>query len=44
MMPKFDEGERKGKPRHLLGIADEESTRNAVAQGMDTLDSCILLE
>jgi queuine tRNA-ribosyltransferase len=40
MMPKFDEGERKGKPRHLLGIADEESIRNAVARGMDTLDSC----
>jgi queuine tRNA-ribosyltransferase len=40
MMPKFDEGERKGKPRHLLGIAVEESIRNAVARGMYTLDSC----
>lgn len=40
MMPLFDEGERKSKPRHLLGIADEESIRNAVARGMDTLDSC----
>ncbi len=39
-MPKFDDGERKGKPRHLLGIAVEESIRNAVARGMDTLDSC----
>jgi queuine tRNA-ribosyltransferase len=28
------------KPRHLLGIADEESVRNAVACGIDTLDSC----
>jgi queuine tRNA-ribosyltransferase len=40
MMPMFDEGDRKGKPRHLLGIADEESIRNAVARGVDTLDSC----
>ncbi|KAL3943182.1 MAG: hypothetical protein SGBAC_002743 [Bacillariaceae sp.] len=40
MMPKFDEGERRGKPRHLLGIADEESIRNAVVRGIDTLDSC----
>jgi queuine tRNA-ribosyltransferase len=40
MMPLFDEGERKSKPRHLLGIADEESIRNAVAKGIDTLDSC----
>jgi queuine tRNA-ribosyltransferase len=39
MMPMFDEGNRKGKPRHLLGIADEESIRNAVARGVDTLDS-----
>jgi len=40
MMPLFDEGERKSKPRHLLGIADEESIRNAVTRGLDTLDSC----
>jgi queuine tRNA-ribosyltransferase len=39
MMPLFDEGERKFKPRHLLGIADEESIRNAVVKGIDTLDS-----
>ena len=39
MMPLFDEGERKKKPRHLLGIADEESIRNAVTKGIDTLDS-----
>jgi queuine tRNA-ribosyltransferase len=42
MMPMFDEGDDriKGKPRHLLGIADEENIRNAVARGIDTLDSC----
>jgi queuine tRNA-ribosyltransferase len=40
MMPMFDEGERRFKPRHLLGIADEESIRNAVTRGLDTLDSC----
>jgi queuine tRNA-ribosyltransferase len=40
MMPMFDEGDRKSKPRHLLGIADEENIRNAVARGIDTLDSC----
>ena len=40
MMPQFDIGHRKPKPRHLLGIADEESIRNAVATGIDTLDSC----
>lgn len=28
------------KPRHLLGIADEQSIREAVKQGVDTLDSC----
>jgi queuine tRNA-ribosyltransferase len=39
MMPLFDEGHRKSKPRHLLGIADEESIRNAVSKGIDTLDS-----
>jgi len=43
MMPMFDddtEVERKGKPRHLLGIADEENIRHAVTRGIDTLDSC----
>lgn len=44
MMPMFDDDtggiERKGKPRHLLGIADEESIRHAVTRGIDTLDSC----
>jgi queuine tRNA-ribosyltransferase len=40
LMPMFDEGDRKLKPRHLLGIGDEESIRSAVAMGIDTLDSC----
>lgn len=40
MMPLFDEKDRKAKPRHLLGIADETSVRNAVVTGIDTLDSC----
>lgn len=40
LMPLFDEGDRRLKPRHLLGIADEESIRNAVPLGIDTLDSC----
>lgn len=41
LMPLFDMGEeRRKKPRHLLGIADEESIRNAVRFGIDTLDSC----
>ena len=40
MMPLFDEDDRKYKPRHLLGIADEVSIRNAIARGIDTLDSC----
>jgi queuine tRNA-ribosyltransferase len=40
LMPLFDQGQRKFKPRHLLGIADEESIRNAVKKGIDTLDSC----
>ncbi|MGK3733416.1 MAG: queuine tRNA-ribosyltransferase [Bacillariaceae sp.] len=43
MMPLFDDdtvSERKSKPRHLLGIADEESIRHAVTRGIDTLDSC----
>ena len=28
------------KPRHLLGIADEESIRNSIPHGFDTFDSC----
>lgn len=40
MMPLFDQQGRKSKPRHLLGIADEENIRNSVARGIDTLDSC----
>jgi queuine tRNA-ribosyltransferase len=42
LMPMFDEKEERirSKPRHLLGIADEESIRNAVPMGIDTLDSC----
>lgn len=40
MMPLMDEGQRKDKPRHLLGIADEESIRNAARMGLDTFDSC----
>ncbi len=40
MMPMFDEGHRKNRPRHLLGIADEESIVNAVPHGIDTFDSC----
>jgi len=40
MMPMFQEGQRRNKPRHLLGIADEKSIRGAVQRGMDTLDSC----
>jgi queuine tRNA-ribosyltransferase len=41
MMPLFDlTSHRQSKPRHLLGIADEESVRNAVVHGIDTMDSC----
>ena len=40
LMPMMNEGDRQKKPRHLLGIADEESIRNAVTHGIDTLDSC----
>jgi queuine tRNA-ribosyltransferase len=43
MMPMFDDDSstsRREKPRHLLGIADEESIRNAVVRGIDTMDSC----
>lgn len=40
-MPLFENDERRRlKPRHLLGIADEESIRNAVPLGIDTMDSC----
>jgi queuine tRNA-ribosyltransferase len=42
MMPLFDNlaDRNRNKPRHLLGIADEESIRHAVTRGIDTLDSC----
>mmetsp|Transcript_2893 Transcript_2893/g.6688 ORF Transcript_2893/g.6688 Transcript_2893/m.6688 type:complete len:500 (+) Transcript_2893:190-1689(+) len=40
MMPLFETEQRRYKPRHLLGIGDEESIRNAVRMGLDTLDSC----
>lgn len=40
LMPMFDKDGRREKPRHLLGIGDEPSVRNAVAMGLDTLDSC----
>mmetsp|Transcript_26849 Transcript_26849/g.30730 ORF Transcript_26849/g.30730 Transcript_26849/m.30730 type:complete len:512 (-) Transcript_26849:33-1568(-) len=41
LMPLFESSEhRKSKPRHLLGIADEESIRYAVKLGVDTMDSC----
>jgi len=40
MMPLFDEGERIGKPRHLLGIADEKNILASVPHGIDTFDSC----
>jgi queuine tRNA-ribosyltransferase len=40
MMPMFDQGNRRNKPRHLLGIADEKSIIGAVQKGIDTLDSC----
>lgn len=40
MMPMFEEGHRKEKPRHLLGIADEKSILGAVGHGIDTFDSC----
>jgi queuine tRNA-ribosyltransferase len=40
MMPLFDlTGSRRRKPRHLLGIGDEPSIRNAVPLGLDTFDS-----
>lgn len=31
---------RRSKPRHLLGIADEPSIAGAVKNGIDTMDSC----
>jgi len=41
MMPMFDSTpDRKNKPRHLLGIADEAGIRGAVKYGLDTMDSC----
>ena len=40
MMPMFEEGDRKGKPRHLLGIADERSILGSIEHGIDTFDSC----
>lgn len=41
LMPQLDStARRRSKPRHLLGIADEESILNAVPFGVDTLDSC----
>ncbi len=36
----FEEGDRKQKPRHLLGIADEKSILESVKHGIDTFDSC----
>lgn len=32
--------DRRSKPRHLLGIADEPSILGAVKNGIDTMDSC----
>jgi len=40
MMPLFNKEPRRSKPRHLLGIADEESVAAAVSLGVDTMDSC----
>jgi len=46
MMPLMNENapdsavDRKSKPRHLLGIADEPSVLGAVRNGIDTMDSC----
>lgn len=46
MMPQLNENiegsnvDRRSKPRHLLGIADEASILGAVKQGIDTMDSC----
>eukprot|EP00551_Chaetoceros_affinis_P012899 CAMPEP_0203672828 /NCGR_PEP_ID=MMETSP0090-20130426/9571_1 /ASSEMBLY_ACC=CAM_ASM_001088 /TAXON_ID=426623 /ORGANISM="Chaetoceros affinis, Strain CCMP159" /LENGTH=462 /DNA_ID=CAMNT_0050538255 /DNA_START=158 /DNA_END=1545 /DNA_ORIENTATION=- len=41
MMPMFEEGHRKEKPRHLLGIADEKSILESVKHGIDTFDSLL---
>ena len=38
-MPLFDTSARRDKCRHLLGIADLDSVCNAVASGVDTMDS-----
>lgn len=47
MMPQLNENvvdgnnvDRRSKPRHLLGIADEPSILGAVKNGIDTMDSC----
>ena len=46
MMPLMNENspgsnvDRRSKPRHLLGIADETSVLGAVRNGIDTMDSC----
>ncbi|KAL7549871.1 hypothetical protein ACHAWF_013128 [Thalassiosira exigua] len=46
MMPLLNEDStnggtrRRGKPRHLLGIADETGVLGAVRHGVDTMDSC----
>lgn len=45
MMPQLNENvvggvNRRSKPRHLLGIADEPSILGAVRCGIDTMDSC----
>ncbi|KAL7473739.1 hypothetical protein ACHAXS_014485 [Conticribra weissflogii] len=39
MMPLFNENGRRSKCRHLLGIADLESVKNAVIHGVDSMDS-----
>jgi queuine tRNA-ribosyltransferase len=43
LMPMFNNNKDTrvvSKPRHLLGIADEESIRNSIPHGIDTFDSC----
>ena len=35
---------RRNKPRHLLGIADEPSILGAVTRGIDTLDVSIMVQ
>jgi len=39
-MPFLDEGHRRDKPRHLLGVGDEANIIEAIRNGIDTLDSC----